>query len=193
MQIFINRDKIKYIIVDDCSRIMRGANMSRLKLCLVVLIIVLAIGITAGVSVAFAAEPDLYIEVDISLTGDSVLPENAVAQAKYWVSTDKKTWKEASEFQSSWIDLVYFNEEDMSRIGTVAPTAVGKYIVRAIVNGSYNKNNYFLSSTKLTEGLVLSSFSYQVVYENLAVIFAPNKNVDYQDGFNYASVVFDGT
>lgn len=167
--------------------------MSRLKLCLVVLIIVLAIGITAGVSVAFAAEPDLYIEVDISLTGDSVLHEDAVAQAKYWVSTDKKTWKEASEFQSSWIDLVYFNEEDMSRIGTVAPTAVGKYIVRAIVNGSYNKNNYFLSSTKLTEGLVLSSFSYQVVYENLAVIFAPNKNVDYQDGFNYASIVFDET
>lgn len=154
--------------------------MSKSKLCLlVVMIMVIAIGVTTAFSVASAVEDDRYIEADISLSADSVLGNSIVANVDYWTSVDKTVWDKATDFDPSWCDVIYYNAEDNSSIGKTAPQTVGKYLVRVIVNDSYDRNNYFFGKNKLAKDMVLASFSYQIAYENIAVVFAPNKQVDY--------------
>lgn len=169
--------------------------MSKSKLCLlIVTVLVIAIGVTTAFSVASAAvDDDRYIEADISLSADSIYGESIVAKADYWTSVDKKIWERAVDFDPDWCDVVYFNAEDNTEIGLTAPQAVGKYYARVIVNGNYDRNNYFFGKTKLAKDTVLASFSYQIAYENVAVVFAPNKQVDYFADRDYYSEAVNDT
>lgn len=168
--------------------------MSKSKLCLlVVMIMVIAIGVTTVFSVASAVEDDRYVEADISLSADSILGNSIVAKVDYWTSVDKAVWDKAVDFDPSWCDVIYYNAEDNSSLGLTAPQTVGKYLVRVIVNGSYDRNNYFFGKNKLAKDMVLASFSYQIAYENIAVVFAPNKQVDYFADKDYATIATKDT
>lgn len=167
--------------------------MSKNKLCLILVIITLVVGVVLLTSVAYAMPVDKYIEADIELSAISVFGEDTKAVVSFWESDDNKSWSISSDFDSSWCDVLYYNAEDNSVLGLTPPTAVGKYIVRVIVNQNYNQTNYFYHGKKLDKDTVLSSFAYQIVYENLVVVFAPNKNVVFEEGKDYFEQATFGT
>lgn len=166
--------------------------MKRTKLYILVLIFtVIALGVSGIFLSADALEIDKYLEADISLSCGSVYGSGTYAEVTLWTSLDNNEWVSADEFDLSWCDLVYYDALGVE-IGKTAPTSLGKYTVKAIINSNYSANNYFLGTDKITVGTVLNSFSYEIVGENFAVIYGVSHNIDYS-GLNYYSTAIDDT
>lgn len=166
--------------------------MTRAKLCILVLIFtVVALSVSGVFLSADALEVDKYLEADISLSCGSVYGQATYAEVTFWSSLDNKEWLRADDFDQNWCDLVYYDSLGVE-IGTTAPTELGKYTVKAIINSTYSANNYFLGTDKITIGTVLDSYSYEIVSENFVVLYGISQSVDYS-GLNYYSKAIDGT
>ncbi len=164
--------------------------MFRSKLCLLILVFtVVALSLSGVFLSAEALEIDKYLEADISLSCGSVYGSGTHAEVTFWSSLDNKEWSKA-DFDSSWCDLVYYDALG-NRLGTVAPTALGKYAVKAIVNSQYSANNYFFGTDKIKEGTVLNAYSYEIVGENFAVVYSLSQNIDYSGADWYSKALND--
>lgn len=166
--------------------------MTRSKLCILVLIFTFVALSVSGVFLsADALEVDKYLEADISLSCGSVYGQGTYAEVVFWSSLDNMEWTRADDFDKNWCDLVYYDSLGV-KLGTNAPTELGKYTVKAIVNSNYSANNYFLGIEKITVGTELSSYNYEIVSENFAVLYGICQSIDYS-GLNCYSKAIDGT
>lgn len=169
---------------------LRGVNMFRSKLCLLILVFtVVALSLSGVFLSAEALEIDKYLEADINLSCGSVYGSGTHAEVTFWSSLDNKEWTKA-DFDSSWCDLVYYDALGNS-IGTVAPTALGRYTVKAIVNSRYSANNYFFGTDKIKEGTILNAYSYEIVSENFAVVYSLSQTIDYSGADWYSKALND--
>ncbi len=144
------------------------------------------------ISVTFAGDEDCFVEVDLELNAPSIFGNNIEVIPSIWTSLDGVNWSKIySEEFSSYCELVYYNQSG-DRISV--PTDLGSYVAKYKVKDDASVPNRFRNGNKLISGgMVLATFSYDIVYQDFQVKFYPEGNTTYSDGIDYYSKLMNET
>lgn len=139
--------------------------------------------------VVIADDADCFVEVDLELSSPSILGNDINVIATVWTSLDGTNWSkdQADEF-STYCELVYYSQQE--DVLSDAPSAIGSYVARYKVKDNVKVPERFRNGNKLvTSGMVLATFTYDIVYQDFQVIFYPEGDTTYSDGINFYSKI----
>lgn len=162
---------------------------NKLPLLFAVLILICALSIFG---ITFAGDEDCFVEVDLELSSPSVFGNNTEVVPTVWTSLDGINWSKiySDEF-ASYCELDYYTQNGEE---ILKPTALGSYIAKYKVKDGVNVPNRFRSGNKIiVGGMVLASFSYDIVYQDFQVRFYPEGDTVYSDGIDFYSKIVSET